>query len=441
MLGPFFIICILIVLTAFYVAAEFAAVSVRKGRIRQRAEAGDTLSLRLLPILEDPVKLDRYISASQMGITLTSLLVGAFAQATIAVRLAPVFEEWRWFGRAASVTAATVTVLAVLTAAQMVLSELVPKYLALARPTEVARFTVMPMRWSLSAFSFFLYFLNASAAFVLRRLGMEAVGHGHIHSPEEIDLLIAESRDGGLLEPDEHRRLRRALQLGIRPARHLMVPRQEIAAVDLDTPVERAMEIMGASPYTRLPVYRGDIDHFVGLLHTRDLFVRRLDPTPLASLAPLVRPILSVPENVTAEALLARMREGRSHQALVLDEFGGVSGLVTLDDVLTEVMGGIADEFKGEDPGPEVLADGRVRLPGYLRLDEVEPWIGVLLQGESDTLGGRVTEELGRVPDPGAKVVIEGVELEVEGVEHHAVTWVVATPLLPLEGHGEDADG
>jgi CBS domain containing-hemolysin-like protein len=438
MLGPFFVICILIVLTAFYVAAEFAAVSVRKGRIRQRAEDGDTLSMRLLPILEDPVKLDRYISASQMGITLTSLLVGAFAQATIAVRLAPVFEEWRWFGRAASVTAATVSVLAVLTAAQMVLSELVPKYLALARPTEVARFTVMPMRWSLSAFSFFLYFLNASAAFVLRRLGMEAVGHGHIHSPEEIDLLIAESRDGGLLEPDEHRRLRRALQLGIRPARHLMVPRQEIAAVDLDTPVERAMEIMGASPYTRLPVYRGDIDHFVGLLHTRDLFVRRLDPAPLASLAPLVRPILSVPENVTAEALLARMREGRSHQALVLDEFGGVSGLVTLDDVLTEVMGGIADEFKGEDPGPEVLPDGRVRLPGYLRLDEVEPWIGVLLEGESDTLGGRVTEELGRVPEPGAKVVIEGVAMEVEAVEHNAVTWVVATP---LGGYDEGADG
>lgn len=441
MLGPFLVVCILIVLTAFYVAAEFAAVSVRKGRIRQRAEDGDTLSARLLPILEDPVKLDRYISASQMGITLTSLLVGAFAQATIAVRLAPVFQGWGWFGAAASVSAATISVLAVLTAAQMVLSELVPKYLALARPTEVARFTVMPMRWSLSAFSFFLNFLNASAVFVLRRLGLEAVGHGHIHSPEEIDLLIAESRDGGLLEPDEHRRLRRALQLGIRPARHLMVPRQEIAAVDLDTPVEEAMEIMGASPYTRLPVYRGDIDHFVGLLHTRDLFVRRLDPTPLASLAPLVRPILSVPENVTAEALLARMREGRSHQALVLDEFGGVSGLVTLDDVLTEVMGGIADEFKGEDPGPEVLSDGRVRLPGYLRLDEVEPWIGVLLQGESDTLGGRVTEELGRVPDPGAKVEIEGVALEVEAVEHHAVTWVVATPLIPLKRHDEDADG
>jgi CBS domain containing-hemolysin-like protein len=441
MLAPLLVIAVLIVLTAFYVAAEFAAVSVRRSRIRQRAEDGDALAVRLLPILEDPVRLDRYISASQMGITLTSLLVGAFAQATIAVRLAPVFASWGLMGAAASASAATVIVLVVLTAAQMVLSELVPKYLALARPTEVARFTVLPMTWSLAAFSIFLGMLNASAALVLRMVGLKAVGHGHIHSPEEIDLLIAESRDGGLLEADEHRRLRRALQLGIRPARHLMVPRQEIAAVEISTPVEEAMEIVAASPYTRLPVYQGDIDHFVGLLHTRDLFVRRLDPAPLASLAPLVRPILSVPENVTAEALLARMREGRSHQALVLDEFGGVSGLVTLEDVLTEVMGGIADEFKEADPGPEVLSDGRVRLPGYLRLDEVEPWIGILLDGDSDTVGGRVTEELGRVPDPGARATIEGVEFEVEAVEHHAVTWVVATP-LPIAGRGgEDGDG
>jgi CBS domain containing-hemolysin-like protein len=435
------IILALIALTALYVAAEFAAVSVRRSRIRQRAEQGDASAIRLLPYLDDPAALDHYIAACQIGITLTSLIIGAYGQATLAGPLAGLFQRLWGMDRPAALSTAAGVILVVLTVLAMVLSELVPKSLALQFPTQVALKTSLPMKWSLGAFSFFIGFLNGSGALALRAMGVSPVGHRHIHSPEEIDLLIAESRDGGLLEPDEHRRLRRALQLGIRPARHLMVPRQEIAAVDLDTPVEKAMEIVGASPYTRLPVFRGDIDHFVGLLHTRDLFVRRLDPTPLASLAPLVRPILSVPENVTAEALLARMREGRSHQALVLDEFGGVSGLVTLDDVLTEVMGGIADEFKGEDPGPEVLSDGRVRLPGYLRLDEVEPWIGVLLQGESDTLGGRVTEELGRVPEPGAKVEIEGVALEVEAVEHHAVTWVVATPLVPLQPHDEGADG
>lgn len=432
--GPILVVFLLVLFTALYVAAEFSAVSVRRSRIRQRAEQGSAMAARLLPVLEDPRRLDRYISASQMGITVTSLVVGAFAQGTVAVQLRPLFRSWGGMGEAAAASAATVLVLLVLTAMQMVLSELVPKYLALARPTQVAMFTSLPMQWSLVAFAPFLGLLNASAAGVLRLLGLPEVGHRHIHSPEEIDLLIAESRRGGMLDPDEHRRLRRALQLGVRPARHLMVPRQQIAAVEIRTPVDEVMRLVAESPYTRLPVYRGDIDHVVGVLHTRDLFVRALGGTPPASIQPLIRPILTVPETVTAEQLLTRMREGRAHQAVLLDEFGGVSGLVTLDDVLTEVMGDVGDELKGDEPGPERLPDGRVRLPGAMRLDEAEPWIGVYLDGESDTLGGRIAEELGHVPGPGERVTVMGVVLEVESVQHHAVEWVVATP---LPGTGE----
>ncbi|HEX2187021.1 MAG TPA: hemolysin family protein, partial [Chloroflexota bacterium] len=403
-LGPFLVVLLLIAGTALYVAAEFSAVSVRRARIRQKAEQGNALAAGLLPILEDPRRLDRYISGSQVGITITSLVVGAYAQATIAVQVRPFFQRLGGLGEAAAASTATIVVLLVLTALQMLLSELVPKYLALARPTQVALFTVLPMRWSLIAFAPFLKVLNASAAAGLRLFGMAEVGHRHIHSPEEIDLLIAESRDGGMLEPDEHRRLRRALQLGVRPARHLMVPRQRIAAVEISTPVERVIELVAESPYTRLPVYRGDIDHVLGVLHTRDLFTRGLSGTPLSSIEPLIRPILTVPETVTAEQLLARMREHKTHQAVLLDEFGGVSGLVTLDDVLTEVMGEVGDELKGDEPGPETLPDGSVRLPGWLRLDDAEAWIGVYLDGESDTLGGRVTEELGHVPAIGETV-------------------------------------
>ncbi|HEU4559720.1 MAG TPA: hemolysin family protein [Longimicrobium sp.] len=444
MVGPLLVVLLLLLLSALYVAAEFSAVSVRRSRIRQRAEQGSAQAARLLRVLDDPRRLDRYISASQVGITITSLGVGAFAQATLAVGLAPSVAEWVRTSPAAAFSIATVAVLLVLTAMQMVLAELVPKYLALARPTQVALFTVLPMKWSLTLFSPFLAFLNASANVVLRLLGAPDPGHRHIHSPEEIDLLIAESRDGGLLEPDEHRRLRRALQLAVRPARHLMVPRNQISAVDIGLPVEEVMRIVAESPYTRLPVYRGDVDHIVGVLHTRDLFVQAMAGPAPQSVEPLLRPVLQVPETVTAEQLLARMRENHTHQALLLDEFGGVSGLVTLDDVLTEVMGEVGDELKGDDPGPETLPDGSVRLPGWLRLDDAEAWIGVFLDGESDTLGGRVTEALGHVPAVGETVEIQGVRMEVESVLNHAVAWVVAQPRRgesDEEDDGEERDG
>jgi putative hemolysin len=427
MVGPLLVVFLFILLSALYVAAEFSAVSVRRARVRQRAEQGNANAARLLTVLEDSRRLDRYISASQVGITITSLAVGAIAQATIAVALVPVLRRIWTMRPATAVTAATVVVLLVLTALQMVLSELVPKYLALARPTQVALFTVLPMKWSLTLFSPFLDFLNGSAVLVLRLLGIAEPASRHIHSPEEIDLLFVESREGGLLEPDEQRRLRRALQLGILRARHLMVPRNQISALELSTPLEDVMRIVAESPYTRLPVFREDIDDVIGVLHTRDLFVRAITGR-IESLEPLLRPILQVPESVTADQLLARMREAHTHQAVLLDEFGGVSGLVTLDDVLTEVMGEVGDELKGDDPGPEALDDGRVRLPGWMRLDAAETWIGAYLEGESDTLGGRVTEALGHVPEPGERVEVDGVMFEVESVQHHAVEWLLARP-------------
>jgi CBS domain containing-hemolysin-like protein len=284
------------------------------------------------------------------------------------------------------------------------------------------------MAWSLRLFQPFIRFLNGSGALALRAMGIHPVGHRHIHSPEEIDLLIAESRDGGLLEPDEHRRLRRALQLGIRPARHLMVPRQEIVGVDIDTPIDQVLTRMAQTPYTRLPVYRGDIDHVEGLLHTKDLFRGYIEAGRVRSIRELMRPILMVHESVTADRLLTLMRERRSHVAVVMDEFGGVAGLVTLDDVLTEVMGEAPDEFRTNDPRPERLDDGRVRLPGWLRVDEAEPWLGILWEGEADTVGGRVMEELGHVPQPGEEVEIDGVRVVVEEVSGHAVASIVATP-------------
>lgn len=437
MIVPLLVVFLLVALTALYVAAEFAAVSVRQSRIRQRAEQGEAAARQLLPYIRDPRRLDQYIAASQIGITLTSLIVGAYSQATFAARLSGPLQRLTGITPENAGSAASVVVLIALTVFSMVLGELVPKSLALQYPTQVALATVRPMRWSLAVFRWFIGVLNGSGTLILRLLGARQSGHRHIHSPDEIDLLIAESRDGGLLEPDEHRRLRRALQLSIRPARQLMVPRRQIAAIEVDTPLAQVQRVVAESPYTRMPVYRGTIDNIVGVLHTRDLFTRLLAREPITSLEPLIRPILMTHESVSADRLLTLMRERRSHQAVVLDEFGGVAGLVTLDDVLTEVMGDFGDELKGGEPAPERLPDGRVRLPGALRLDEAEPWIGADLAGESDTVGGRVMEALGHVPAAGERVRIGGVELEVEAVAEHAVRSVLATPHAPARERGE----
>src|ERR671913_549870 len=236
MLLAWTIIVLLILLTGLYVAAEFAAVSARRSRLRRLAEDGNGLAARILPVLEDPAALDRYIAVSQIGITLSSLILGAYGQATIAPRVAPLLEGVAGMDAAAAESTAAAAVLVFLTILAVIIGELVPKSLALQDPTRVAIATVIPMQWSLSLFNWSIAFLNGSGMLLMRVMGVPATGHRHVHSPEEIELLIAESRDGGLLEPEEQVRLHRALRLGLRTARQLMVPRERLAIVDVATP-------------------------------------------------------------------------------------------------------------------------------------------------------------------------------------------------------------
>jgi putative hemolysin len=281
------IIAFLILLTALYVAAEFAAVGVRRSRLRRLAEDGSLLATRILPVVESPHELDRYIAASQVGITLSSLILGAYAQASIAPKVAPLVQRVSGIEPATAESTSAVLVLLALTTLAMILGELVPKSIALQEPTKTALATVLPMQWSLRLFSWSIKFLNGSGNAILKLLGIPATGHRHVHSPDEIELLIAESRDGGLLEPQEHVRLRRALRLGLRTARQLMVPRSRLAAVDVDLPFDHVLRYVAASPYSRLPVYRGALDNVVGMLHTRDVvtgFVSDQPPTSIASL-------------------------------------------------------------------------------------------------------------------------------------------------------------
>jgi CBS domain containing-hemolysin-like protein len=422
------IIIILVLVNALYVAAEFGSVGVRRSQIRQLARGGNRLAGQLLPVLEDSRKLDRYIAGCQIGITISSLVLGAFGQATVAPGLAGLLKKTGWGEVAAFSTAAT-GVLVFLTIFQVVFGELVPKSLALQYPTQTALMTYRPMVWSLALYRWFIAVLNGSGLFLLKLFGAPHGGHRHIHSPEEIEMLIAESADGGLLEPDEQRRLRRALRLNRRTAHDLMTPRRLVRMLDADAPFEESLQKAMSGPCTRLPVFRGTIDDVTGFVHTRDLAAHYAEKQTAATLEPALRPIPQVPSQMEIGRLLPVLRKRGQRMALVLDEFGGVEGVVTLQDVLDELLGTPPGEGTGGQPSPGRLPDGRVRLPGLLRLDEAAEWTGVRWRtGGVTTIAGLVMVGLGHLPKAGDRVRMDGVEIEVERMDGQAVASVLVTP-------------
>ncbi len=431
------VVLVLIAVNALYVAAEFSAVSVRRSRIRQLAAEGSLLARQLLPVLEDPYKLDRYIAACQVGITISSLVLGAYGQATLPGRISPAFEGLGGLGEPAAHSASAVAVLFFLTGVQVLIGELVPKSVALQYPARVALITAIPMRWSLVAFSWFIAVLNGSGLAILRLLRAGGSGHGHIHSPDEIELLIVQSADGGLLQASERRRLGRALSLSTRDARNVMIPRNHIEFIDYDDPIAEILDQVARSPFTRLPAFRDSTDNVIGVVHTRDLVLRAMEG-PLGSIDDILRPVATVPDTMSADRVLATLREHGAQQAMVIDEFGGVAGLVTLEDILSDVFGEFADEFKGVEEEPAVLPDGRLRLHGRMQLDDATAITGFEWGGHADTVGGLVTEILERLPEPGERVAVGPLEVEVEAVAHHAVSSVLVR--LPQPGDEEEPE-
>lgn len=429
--GTWLVIALLVGLSALYVAAELSAVGVRRSQLRALADEGHVLAARLLDLLDDPRRLDRYISASQIGITLTNLILGAFTAARVTPYVEEALKAW------VSPAAANAIVLLLLSVLLMVLGELVPKSAALHAPLRVALLTARPMQVSQALFRPLIGVLNGTAEAILRVLGFQSTGHRHVHSPEEIDLLLVESRDGGLLEPDEQERLHRVLQLAHLTARQIMVPRLYLDMVNLDLGDEQVLEHLLRSTHTRLPAYRETPDNVLGLLHSRDVVLHVAEHGTLTNPEQLLRDVPAVSEHVSADRLLMLLREHRTEVALVVDEYGGVAGMVSVQDILTEILDEIPDASLGGQPEPERLADGRVRLPGLMRLDEAEAWLGVLWSGEAETVGGRVTEELGRLPAPGAEVVIDGVRVRVERVARQAVMAVLALPVPDSEEAGD----
>ncbi len=366
------VIATLIAVNALYVAAEFAAVGSRRNRVRLLAQEGDRRAAWVLPVIEDVAGLDRYVAACQIGITFSSLVLGAFGQATLARDLGPLLAGLGSFGEVVAQSTAALVVLIGLSSLQVILGELLPKSLALQFPTRSLLVTVPAMRGSLRLFSGFIWLLNGSGLLLLKLLHAPRLAHRHIHSPEEIELLIAESRDGGLLEPDEQRRLHQALRLSVYPVSRVMVPRDKVVAVDSGSAFADVVDAILQTPYTRLPVIAGDGTP-VGMLQTKDVALAATTSGSDARLEDVMRPAVVVPASTRADELLTILRERRSQQAVVVDEHGVMAGLVTIEDVLEEVFGEVGDEFKGDQAQADArrrrlrLGAPRLRKPGGQR--------------------------------------------------------------------------
>jgi putative hemolysin len=421
---PWVVIAVLITVNALYVAAELAAVALPRHQLSGLVKDGHARARELLRVVDDAGELDRYIAACQIGITLSSLIAGAYGQATIAAELAPLLATVFGMSESTAQPTAAVGVLFLLTASQVVLGELLPKSLALSFPLRTALATYLPMRASVSLYRYFIWLLNGSGLFILRAFKVPPSGHHHVHSPEEIALLLDESQRGGRITIAAHDRLQRSLRLSERTVRHLMIPRSELEAVELSSPPEQLLERVRASSHTRLPVYDKSLDQIVGSVSVKDLVVMYSATGKLPPLKDAVRPVPFVPDSLPADQLVGFLQERRSSMAIVVDEYGGVQGLVSVEDLLSEVFG---DPDAGHDV--QRLPSGELRLPGDLSLTDAERWLGTRLDGDSSTLGGAIVETLRRLPEVGESVTLGGVTLRVVEMRRTVVGAVIGKPL------------
>lgn len=414
---PLAIILVMVAINALYVAAEFATVGARRSRVQEQADRGDRAAKVLSGIQRDPARLDGYVASCQIGITLSSLVAGAYGQA----QLTPVFQEW--FG-AASPAVSIIVVLTLVTSLQVVLGELLPKSAALRYPESLAKATLAPMRISQVLFRPLVAIFNGSAFALMKWWGLKSErGHAHVHSPEELVGLYGESAAGGLIDVAERDMLAGVLNVERRMVREIMTPRRRLVAIHAGVTVAEALETVLESPYTRFPVEARD--DVLGVVHLRDLY-RKAVGEPDAVVDDVMRPIVAIAETLSVPKLWTRLGEERRHTAFVVNEFGSIIGMVTLEDAIEEIVGEVRDEFD-EEQEPITVADGRAVVRGDVLDDTIADRFGLDVRvPDIDTVGGLVWHALGRLPEVNDETVLEpaGLVVRVDEMDGREVRWI-----------------
>jgi CBS domain containing-hemolysin-like protein len=426
-----FAVFFLVAVNGFFAAAEFSLVAVRQSRVRQFAKRGDSRARVVELLLAD---LGRVVSGVQVGITLASLALGYIGEITLAEFLRPLAAALpgAWVGLAAH-TVALVLAFGLLTVVQVILGELVPKSLSLAHAERVALIIARPFHAFLKLFSWAINLLDAVADKIVNSLGVSSLpSHTGIRSAEELQIVIEQARDRGFLQPAEVQFMQNAMKLPQVQVRELMVPRPDMHVLPADATVEETMNLFATTQRSRIPVYSGSLDHIVGMVHVKDFIWVLLDrarraeehlPPPPFELRRLMRDVLIVPETKPASELLLEFRAQRTGLAAIVDEFGSILGMVTMEDILEQMIGEIHDEFDVIER-PLVLADGSMIFDASLTVRDLETIYHISIPDDSqyETIGGFVLSRLGFMPRGGETFEENGYRFTVMEMDRRRIS-------------------
>ena len=418
----------LIALNAFFVAAEYGLVTSRRTRIVELEQAGNRRARDVRRITANP---PRFIAAMQLGVTMTSLAIGALGEQVLAHRFDAVMAG----------ALAVILALLIVTFLHVVIGELVPKGIALSYPERTALAVSGAVRVFFFVFRPLIWLLQRVTEWILLRLGLQPPGaENQAHSEAELRMLLSSSAQQGEIEHQEQEMLYKVFDFADKEVADVMVPRPEVVALSVELTAEEALEAVLQSPFTRYPVYRGSVDQIVGILHVRDLVAaiheRGVDGVAVED---ILRPATMVPETKDLGALLAEFRRTNQHIAIVIDEYGDMEGIVTLEDLLEEIVGEIEDEFDLPDETVEQVDEDTVRIDGTFTIDDFNEQFDVSLPVEDfHTVGGFVFGALGRPAEPGDEVAHDGMHFRVDAVEGQRIDrlTVTFTPAGP-GGNGE----
>ena len=425
---------LLVAVNAFFVAAEFALVRVRQTRIAELVDGGSRPAAVVQTLM---ARLDTYLSATQLGVTLASLALGYVGEPAMAAVLADGFNRVHINpdGGTAHVVAATVGFV-LITSLHIIFGELLPKWWVIAHTEATALTVARPMRLFLSAGKPLIFLLESAAKGIARRLNIEPTDeHEQAHSEDEILAIMAHAREKGELRPSEVEIADNLFDFAHTQARSIMVPRVEIVCLNTESTMGENVHIAVENGFTRYPLAQGNRDHIVGMVHIKDLLAIAGDPA--ADILTVKRPVLAIPETKPIDDLLKELQKSHSHQAVVLDEYGGTAGLVTLEDIIEELIGEIQDEHDEPPPLHPVGSDGQAfSVAGTVAIEDVAETLGVAIDNpdEYDTIGGYALHALRLPPRAGASARLDGYDVAVSDVSGRRIRRLLFTRHAPPSG-------